>query len=97
LISDHVECVIKVIWDQLPLLLICSSLSTISIALFVLLSLFIGFTVDDRFVIVDIENQISSSRWEDRKARKTWGIRREIQVVIFVLGASDLGRDRACA
>ena len=56
LVSDHVKCVIKVIWDQLPLLLICSLLSTISVALFVLLSLLVGFAVDDWFVVADIEN-----------------------------------------
>ena len=47
LVFDHVESIIKVVWDQLPLLLICSSLSTISVALFTLLSLFVGFAVND--------------------------------------------------
>ena len=87
LLSDHVECIIKVIWDQLPLLLICSSLGTIIVALFMLLSLFIGFTVDEWFVVADVENQIPSSRWEDRKAGKTKRVRWEIQVIILVLGA----------
>ena len=71
LVSDHVEGVIEVVWDQLALFLICSSLSTISVALFALLSLFVGFTIDDWFVLVDIENQISSSMWKDQKAGKT--------------------------
>jgi hypothetical protein len=43
----------------------------ISVALFVLLSLFVGFTIDDWFVVADIEDQISSSRWKDRKEGKT--------------------------
>jgi len=37
-------------------LLICSPLSTISVALFTLLSLFVGFAVDNWFVIADVEN-----------------------------------------
>jgi len=57
-------------------LLICSSLSTIGVALFALLSLFAGFTVNNWFVIADVENQISSSRRKDWKAGKTRGVRR---------------------
>ena len=70
LISDHVESVTKVVWDELPLL-ICSSLGTVGVALFALLSLFIGFAVDNWLVIADIENQVSSSRWKDQEAGKT--------------------------
>jgi len=47
LVPNHVEGVIKVIWDQLVLLLICSSMSSISVALFVLLSLLVSFSVDE--------------------------------------------------
>jgi hypothetical protein len=46
LISDHVESVAKVVWGELPLL-ICSPLSTIGVTLFTLLSLFVGFAVDN--------------------------------------------------
>jgi hypothetical protein len=55
LISDHVESITKVVWDELPLL-ICSSLGTVGIALFALLSLFVGFTVDNWLIIVDVED-----------------------------------------
>jgi hypothetical protein len=47
LVPNHVKGVIKVIWDQLTLLLICSSLNTISVMLLALLSLFVGFSVDN--------------------------------------------------
>ena len=77
LISDHVESITKVVWDELPLL-ICSSLGVVGVALLVLLSLFIGFAVDNWLVIADIENQVFSSRWEDREAGKTWGVGRQI-------------------
>ena len=75
LISDHVESVTKVVWDELPLL-ICSSLGTAGVALFALLSLFVGFAVDKWLVIADIENQVSSSRWKNWEAGKTWGVGR---------------------
>ena len=71
LISDHVESIAEVVWGELPLL-ICSSLSTIGVAL---LSLFIGFAINNWFVIADVKNQISSSRWKDWEARKTRGVR----------------------
>jgi len=74
LISDHVESIAEVVWGELPLL-ICSPLSTIGVVLFVLLSLFVGFTIDNWFVIADVEYQISSSRWKDWKAGKTRGVR----------------------
>ena len=86
LIPNHIKGVIKVIWDQLALLLIYSSLSPISVALFALLSLLIGFSIDDWFVIAKVENQISSSGWKNRKAGKTRGVTRDIQVIIVVLG-----------
>jgi hypothetical protein len=74
LISDHVESVAKVVWGELPLL-ICSPLSTIGVTLFALLSLFVGFAVDNCFVIADVKNQISSLGWKDWKAEKTRGVR----------------------
>ena len=70
----------------MPLLLIYLLLSAISVALFALLSLFVGFAVNDWFVIADVENQVSSSRWKDWKAGKTRGLWREIQVIVFILG-----------
>jgi hypothetical protein len=65
LVLHHVESVIKVIQDQLPLFFTCSSLSAIGVALLALLPLLIGFSVEDWFVVADIENQISSSRWKN--------------------------------
>jgi len=64
LVSHHVESVIKIVWDQLPLLLffVRSSLGTIGVALLALLSLIISFPIEHRFIIADIEDQISSSR-----------------------------------
>ena len=87
LVSHHIESVIEVIWDQLALLLICSSLTPISVVLLALLPLLIGFSIDDWFVVADVENQISSSGWKNQKAGKTRRVRREIQVVIVILGA----------
>ena len=72
LISDHVESITKVVWDELPLL-ICSSLGVVGVALFALLSLFVGFTVDSWLIIADVEDHVSSSRWNDREAGKTRG------------------------
>jgi len=74
LISDHVESVAKVVWGELPLL-IYSLLSTIGVTLFTLLSLFVGFAVDNWFIIADVKNQISSLGWKDCKAGKTRGVR----------------------
>ena len=73
LVPHHVESVVKVIWDQLSLLFICSSLSTIGIALLAELPLLVSFSVDDQFVVADIENQISSSRWTNWEAGKPEG------------------------
>ena len=64
----------------------CSSSASISVALLTLLPLFIGFSVDDWFVVADVKNQISSSGWKNQKAGKTRGVRREVQVIIVVLG-----------
>jgi len=47
----------------------------VGIALFVELLLFVCFSVDDRFVVADIEDKISPPGWKDWKARKTQGIR----------------------
>jgi hypothetical protein len=86
LVPHHVESVVEVVWDQLPLFFICSSLSTVSIALLTLQPLLIGFSVKDWFVIVDIEDHIFSSRWKNQKVGEARGVWREIQVIIFVLG-----------
>jgi len=74
LIPDHVKSIAKVVWCELPLL-IRSPLSANGVALLAELSLLISFAIDNWFVIADVENQISSSRWKDRKTRKTRGVR----------------------
>ena len=61
---------------------LCASLGTISIALLALLSLIIGFTIEDWFAVADIEDQISSTRGKNREAGETQG---KIQVIVFVL------------
>jgi len=65
LISDHVESIAKVVWDELQIL-ICSSLGMVGVALFALLSLFVGFAVDNWLIIADVEDQVSTSRWKDQ-------------------------------
>jgi len=45
--------------------------STIGIALFAELLLLICFSVDNRFIVADIEDKISSPRWKDWETRKT--------------------------
>jgi len=72
LISDLVESIAEVVWCKL-LFLIRSPLSAIGVALLAELSLLVGFAIDDWFVIADVEDQISSSRWKDWKTRETWG------------------------
>jgi len=74
LIPNHVEGVAEVVRRELSFL-ICSPLSAIGVALFTLLSLFVGFAINNWFVIADVENQISSSRWKDWKTGKTRGVR----------------------
>jgi hypothetical protein len=51
-------------WGKLSFL-VCSSLGTVGVALLSLLSLFVSFTVNNWFVITDVENQVSSSRCKD--------------------------------
>jgi len=53
LIPDQVESITEVVWCKLPLL-IHSPLSAIGVALFALLSLFIGFAINNRFVVADV-------------------------------------------
>jgi len=54
-------------WGELSFL-VYSSLGTVGIAQLSLLSLFVSFFVNNWFVITDIENQVSSSRWKDWEA-----------------------------
>jgi hypothetical protein len=74
MISDHVESIAEVMWRKL-LFLIHAPSSTIGIALFAELLLLVCFSVDNRFIVADIEDEISSPRWKDWEARKTRRIR----------------------
>jgi len=49
--------------------------STISIALFVELLLLVCFSIDNWFIVADVENDIPSPRWKDWEARKAQRIR----------------------
>jgi len=49
--------------------------SLVGIALFTELLLLVCFTVDNRFIVADIEDKISPPRWKDWEARKAWRIR----------------------
>jgi len=86
LVPYHVEGVVVVVWDQLSLFFFCPLLSAIGIVLLALLSLFVGFSIDDWFVIADIEDRISSMRWKNQETGETRGVWWEIQVVVVVLG-----------
>jgi len=74
LISDHVESVTEVMRHELPFL-IRASPSTVGIALFAELLLLVCFSINDRFVVADIEDKISPPGREDREAGETRRIR----------------------
>ena len=64
LVPDHVESIAEVLWRKLSFL-VHSLLSTIGVALLAELLLFVGFAIDNWFVVADVKDQISSSGWED--------------------------------
>ena len=74
LISDHVKSVTEVMRRELPFL-VRASTSTVGIALFAELLLLICFSIDDRFIVANIEDKISPPRRKDWEARKTQRIR----------------------
>ena len=59
---------------ELPFL-IRASPSTVGIALFAELLLLVYFSVDNQFIITDIEDKISPPGWKVREARETRRIR----------------------
>jgi hypothetical protein len=71
-------------WGELSFT-VCSPLGAVGVALLSLLSLLVSFSVNGWFVITDVENQVSSSRWKDWEVRETRWVRRQIQIVVFVL------------
>jgi len=70
LIPDHVKSIAEVVWCKLPFF-IRAPPSTIGIALLSELLLLIGFAIDNRFVVADVKDKISSPGWKDRETRKT--------------------------
>jgi len=73
LVPNHIKGIIKVIWDQLALLLICSLLSPISVALFALLSLLIGFSIDDRSSLLTLKTRCPRRGGKTGKREKPGG------------------------
>jgi len=73
LISDHVESIAEVMWCKLPFL-IRTPPSTISIALLAELLLLVCFSVNNRLVVADIKDKISSLGWKDWETRNTWRV-----------------------
>jgi len=74
LISDNVESVGEVMRRELPLLFRASP-GAVGIALLAELPLLVCLSVNDRLVIADIEDEVSSPGREDREARETRRIR----------------------
>jgi len=75
LISDHVESVTEVMRWELPFL-VRTSPSTVGIALFAELPLLVCLSIDDQFVVADIEDEISPPGRKDQEVRETRRVRR---------------------
>jgi len=74
LIPDHVKSVAEVMRQELSFLVHASS-GAVGIAVLAELPLLICLSIDDWFIAADIEDEVSSPRWEDREARETQRIR----------------------
>jgi len=74
LISDHVKSVVEVMRWELSFL-VRTSPSTVGIALFAELPLIVCLSIDNRFVIADIEDEISPPGRKDQEARETRRVR----------------------
>jgi len=74
LIPDHVESIAEVVWRELSFLVRASS-GAVGIALLAELPLFVGLSIDDRFIAADIEDEVSSPWREDREVRETQRVR----------------------
>jgi len=61
-------------WWELAFLVGASS-GAISVALLAELPLLVCYSVNDRLIVADIENEVSTPRWKDREARETRRIR----------------------
>ena len=72
LVSDHIESVTEVMRRELPFLVHVSP-STVGIALFAELPLLICLSIDDWFVVADIEDEISPPGGKTGKREKPEG------------------------
>jgi len=70
-------------------LLVRASSGAVGIALLAEQPLLVCFSINDRLIGADIEDEVSSPGWKDQEARETWMIRWQIQVVVLVLGVYD--------
>jgi hypothetical protein len=81
--------------------LVRASSGAVGIALLAELPLLVCFSINDRLVGADIENEVPSPGWEDWEARVTRRIWWQIQVIVLVLGVYDFGGNgtsaRICA
>jgi len=77
--------------------LVCASSGTVGVALLAELPLLVCFSINSRLVGTDVENDISSPRWEDRETRETRRIWRQIQIIVLVLGVYDFSGNRTSA
>jgi len=69
LIPDHVESVAEIMRQDLAFLVRASS-GAIGVTLLAELPLLVCFSINDRLVGADIENNVSSPGWEDRETRE---------------------------
>jgi len=77
--------------------LVRASSGAVGIALLAELPLLVYFSINNRLVGADVENDVSSPGWEDRETRETRRIWWQIQVVILVLGVYDFSGNRTGA
>jgi len=74
-----------------------ASSGAVGIALLAELPLLVRFSINNRLVGADVENEVSSPGWEDRETRETRRIWWQLQVVVLVLGVYDFSGNRASA
>jgi len=81
--------------------LVRASSGAVGIALLTELPLLVCFSIDNRLVGADVENEVSSPGWEDQEMRETRRIGWQIQVVVLVLRVYDFSGNgtsaRVCA
>jgi len=73
LISDHVKSVAEILRQDMTFLVRASS-GAIGITLLAELPLLVCFSVNNRLVSADVENDVSSPGWEDRETWETWRV-----------------------